>query len=152
MKFEISKKTFVIVMSCVAGLILLWGILSVVGHGSYNRDDFGRDFGTPGCGATMAQWAAMMSGMESIIANKDYAAFQTLFSGSRMLENINTAEKFATRVEIQTTMKKVQELQATLWSWNNGKFGPMMLGNTCWQDWKWMMGGENGRWNMMRRR
>jgi hypothetical protein len=58
----------------------------------------------------------MMSGMENknIIATKDYATFQELFSGSRMVENINTPEKFATRVELQTTMKTVQDLEAKL--------------------------------------
>jgi hypothetical protein len=56
----------------------------------------------------------MMSGMKNIIATKDYAAFQKLFSGSRMVENINTPEKFATRVELQTTMKTVQDLEAKL--------------------------------------
>jgi hypothetical protein len=56
----------------------------------------------------------MMSGMKNIIATKDYAAFQKLFSGSRMVENINTPEKFATRVELQTTMKTAQDLEAKL--------------------------------------
>ena len=55
-----------------------------------------------------------MSGIDNIIATKDYAAFQTLFSGSKMLEQINTPEKFATWVELETSIKKVQELQAQL--------------------------------------
>jgi hypothetical protein len=55
-----------------------------------------------------------MSGLENIITTKDYTAFQTLFSGSKMLEQINTPEKFATRVELQTAMKTVQDLEAKL--------------------------------------
>lgn len=156
MKFEISKKTLIIVASSIGGLIVLWGILSVVGHGNYDRDDFWRGFGTPGC--AMGQWNpdAMMSGMKNIIATKDYTAFQTLFSGSRMLEQIDTPAKFATRVELQTAMTTVQDLEAKLWSGNKAGFGPMMGNGTCgqwWkQGWRWMMGGENERWNMMRRR
>lgn len=156
MKFEITKKTLIIVASSLGGLIILWSILSVVGHGNYDRDDLWRRFGTPGC--AMGQWNpdAMMSGMKNIIATKDYAAFQKLFSGSRMVENINTPEKFATRVELQTTMKTVQDLEAKLRSWTNNDFGPMMGNHTCmqwWkQGWRWMMGWEYERWNMMQRR
>ncbi|MEI6117937.1 MAG: hypothetical protein WCP92_01445 [bacterium] len=70
----------------------------------------------------------MMSGIENIITTKDYAAFQTLFSGSKMLEQINTPEKFATRVELQTTMKTAQNLQTKLRSGEKASFGPMMFG------------------------
>jgi len=56
----------------------------------------------------------MMSGLNTIIATKDYAAFQTLFSGSRMLEQVNTPEKFATRVDLQTTLQKAKDLQSQL--------------------------------------
>ena len=56
----------------------------------------------------------MMSGVDQLITTKDYAAFQTLFSGSRMLEQINTPEKFATWVELHAAMKKVQELNTQL--------------------------------------
>jgi hypothetical protein len=56
----------------------------------------------------------MMSGIDTIIATKDYAAFQKLFSGSRMLQEINSSEKFTTWVELQTAMKNVQDLQAKL--------------------------------------
>jgi len=163
MKFEISKKTLIIVVSSVVGVILLWGILSIVGHGRDYRNDYGRDFGNDGC--AMVQWrqwnpTQMMSGMENIIATKDYAAFQTLFTGTKMVEQINTPEKFATRVELQTTMKTAQGLEAKLWSGSKSDFGPMMGNTTCtqwWkQEWRWMMGGENERWNMrwnmMRRR
>jgi hypothetical protein len=100
----------------------------------------------------------MISGIENVIATKDYTAFQTLFSWTRILENINTPEKFATRVELQTTMKTAQDLQAKLWSGEKAGFGPMMFGDKKW----WMQGcgmmwgrwneRENGRGNMMRRR
>ena len=156
MKFEISKKTLIIIASSVAGVILLWGILSIVGHRRYERNGFERGFGAPGC--AMSQWNpdTLLSGIKNIITTKDYAAFQTLFSGSKMLQQINTPEKFATRVELQNAMTTVQKLQATLWSGTHGDFGPMMLGTTCGQvgrpAWRWMMGRENGRWNMMRRR
>ena len=156
MKFEISKKTLIIITSSVAGVILLWGILSIVGHRRYERNGFERGFGAPGC--AMSQWNpdAMLSGMNNIIATKDYPAFQTLFSGNKMLQQINTPEKFATRVELQNAITKVQTLQATLWSGTHGDFGPMMFGTPCWQvgrqDGRWMMERENGRWNMMRRR
>ena len=150
MKFEISKKTLIIIASSIGGIILLWGIVSAIGHRRYDRNDFGR-----GCGGNQAITA---SGMENILATKDYAAFQTLFSGSRMVEMINTPEKFATRVELQTTMKTVQDLQAKLWSGNKNDFVPMMFGGKKW----WFQGcgmmwgrwneRENGRGNMMRRR
>lgn len=148
MKFDISKKTLIIIVSSVAGVIVLWSILSFVGHG---RDRFERGFGNGGCGMNQSQ---MMSGMENIVATKDYAAFQKLFSGSRMLEQINTPEKFATRVELQTTMKTAQDLQTKLWSGGKAGFGPMMFGGKQ----KWLpgcplMGGRgNERENMMRRR
>lgn len=69
----------------------------------------------------------MMSGIENIITTKDYTAFQTLFSGTRMVQEINTPEKFATRVELQSAMKQVHTLQSKLWSGDNGKMGPMMM-------------------------
>jgi len=151
MKFEISKKTLIIIVSSVAGVIVLWGILSFVGHG---RDRFERGFGNGSC--AMGQWnpAQMMSGMDNIIATKDYAVFQKLFSGSRMLEQINTPEKFATRVELQTTMKAAQDLQAKLWLDEKAGFGPMMGGGKkSWLQGCPMMGWrENERWNMMRRK
>ncbi len=162
MKFEVSKKTLIIIASSLWGLILLWGLLSVVGHGNYDRDDSGKFFGTPGC--TMGQWNShqIMSGMENIIATKDYVAFQKLFSGSRMLDTINTPEKFATRVELQTTMKTAQDLAAKLWSGTQGGFGPMMFdGQQKWSQGCPMMGGRWNerwnerwamRWNMMRRK
>ncbi|MEI6671808.1 MAG: hypothetical protein WCL02_00095 [bacterium] len=56
----------------------------------------------------------MMSGMDTIIATKNYAAFQTLFSGTRMAEMINTPEKFTTRVDLQTILEKAQTLQTQL--------------------------------------
>ena len=155
MKFEIRKKTLIIIVSSVVGVILLWGILSVVGHGRYERNNFGRNFGNYGC--AMGQWRqwnpdTMMSWMQNIIATKDYAAFQTLFSGTKMVEQIDTPAKFAIRVELQTTMKTAQDLETKLWSGINGDFGPMMSNATCaqWQrqGWRW----ENERWNMMRRR
>ena len=69
----------------------------------------------------------MMSGIENIITTKDYTAFQTLFSGTRMIQEIDTPEKFATRVELQSTMEHVQAFQTKLWSGDNGKIGPMMM-------------------------
>ena len=153
MKFEISKKTLIIIASSIGWLILLWGIFSAIGHARYDRNDFGRNFGNAGCG--MSQWnpAQMMSGIENVVATKDYAAFQTLFSGTRMLENINTPEKFATRVELQTTMKTAQDLQSQLWSGDKAGFGPMMFGDKKgWVQRCWMMGGENQRGRMMQRR
>lgn len=151
MKFEISKKVLIIIGSSLAWLIVLGCILSFVWH---SRDRFERGFGNAGCG--MSQWnpAQMISGMENIIATKDYVAFQTLFSWTRILENINTPEKFATRVELQTTMKTVQDLEAKLWSENKGDFGPMMFGNKKWweQGCPMMWGIWNERGNMMQRR
>jgi len=52
--------------------------------------------------------------MQNIIATKDYAAFQTLFSGTKMVEQIDTPAKFAIRVELQTTMKTAQDLETKL--------------------------------------
>ncbi len=130
MTFTINRKTLIIITSSVAGIILLWGILSVFGHRRYDRNDFGRNFGNPGCWANFV-WnpTQMMSGIENIIATKDYTAFQKLFSGSRMGANISTPEKFATRVELHTAMKTVQDLQAKLWSPSQDNFGPMLFGN-----------------------
>jgi len=148
MKFEISKKTLIIIVSSIVGIILLWGILSIVGHGRYDRNDVGRNFGAPGCG--MSQWnpATMMSGMQDIITTKDYAAFQTLFSGSKMVQQISTPEKFAIRVELQATIKKIQDLETQLWSGDNDRFGPMM-GYGC-QPWAkaWRnLGRQMERWD-----
>jgi len=141
---KIDKKIIITIVSTVVGVLVLWGIISLIGHGRYDRNDFGRNFGAPGCGIRQWNPAQMMSGMENIIATKDYAAFQTLFSGSRMAETINTPEKFAARVEFQTQF----------WSGDKGGFGPMMFGGK--QDWPQgcpMMGGRwDERWNMMRRR
>ena len=156
MKFEISKKTLIIILSSVVGIILLWGIISMVGHRRYERNNFGRNFGAPGCGMSQENPDAILSGMKNIIATKDYSAFQSLFSGSKMLQQINTPAKFATRVELQNAMTTVQTLQATLWSGTNDDFGPLMFDNSCQQAgkqvWRWIMGRENGRWNMIRRR
>lgn len=159
MKFEISKKILTIIISSVLGIMLLWGILSVVGHGKYERNDFWRGFEWMGfwntsCGNHFAQWenkADMMSGIENIITTKDYAAFQTLFSGTRMANMINTPEKFTTRVDLQTTMKKVQTLQTQLWSSNDDSF-PMMFNNQqCGKEGK-NFGRQMERCNMMQRR
>jgi len=156
MKFD--KKVIITIVSTVVGVILLWGIISFAAHGRYEGRNFGRSLGNPGCNSSFAKGnqTQMMSGIKNIIATKDYAAFQTLFSGSRMLQEINTPEKFATRVELQTTIQKSQELQTQLWSGNKNSFGPMMFDNMCGQAWRknwvWMMGRENGRWNMMQRR
>ena len=150
MKFDISKKTLIIIVSSIVGVILLWGILSVVGHGRYDRNDFGRNFGNGSC--AMGQWNPehMMSGMENIIATKDYAAFQKLFSGSRMGDMLDTPEKFAARANLQTTMKTAQDLQAKLWLDEKAGFGPMMGGGKkSWLQGCPMMGWrENERWNM----
>jgi hypothetical protein len=74
MKFEISKKTLIIIGSSIAGIIILGCVLSFVGH---SRDRFERGFGNGGCGMNQTQ---MISGIENVIATKDYTAFQTLFS------------------------------------------------------------------------
>jgi hypothetical protein len=58
--------------------------------------------------------AQMLSGIENIITTKDYTAFQTLFTGTRMAQEIDTPEKFATRIELQSAMKQVQALQTKL--------------------------------------
>lgn len=161
MKFEISKKTLIIIVSSVVGVILLWSIIGFVTHGRYEWRDFDGNFRNAGCSANFTQWngfarwnwTTMMSGIENIIATKDYTAFQTLFSWTRMLQQIDTPEKFATRVELQTTIKKAQDLESQLWSGSNNDFGPMMFWNQQWEkDWKYMMWRENGRWNMMQRR
>ena len=156
MKFEINKKTIIIVASSVVGVILLWGIIGLVVHGRYEWRDFERWFTNPGCSANFAPWnsATMMSGLENIINTKDYAAFQKLFSWTRMAQVISTPEKFTTRIDLQTTMKKAQDLENQLWSWSNNNFGPMMmLWNQQWEkNWRCMMGRENNGWNRMRRR
>ncbi len=165
MKFDISKKKLIIIVSVIAGIIVLRWIIGFAFHRNHERrwfeQGFGRNFGNIGCTANFAEWNTIgqnqtpnLSGLDTIITTKDYAAFQTFFSGSRMLQQINTPEKFATRVELQTTMKKAQELQAQLWSGNNGNFGPMMYGG---QQGRWNRGVSPEKWrqqgrSMMRRR
>lgn len=147
MKFD--KKTIIIIVSSVAGVILLWAIISFASHTRHNERDFGRGFENSACGANFAKWnqAQMMSGIENIITTKDYTAFQTLFTGTRMIQDINTPEKFATRVELQTAIKKVQDLETQLWSENKANLGPMMMfgGNQDGREWRNGMRGKNMR-------
>jgi len=159
-----DKKTIITIVASVAGVIVLWGIIGFATHArQYNggfRGNFqnARNVGNMGCN-NFAQWkqADMMSGIDNIIETKDYAAFQTLFSGSRMLEQIDTPEKFATWVELHTSMENAQELRAQLWLENKEWFGPMMMfgdkgGNNCEQIGKWnIRRGNIRKWGMMRR-
>jgi len=148
-----DKKTIITIVASVAGVIVLWGIIGFATHARpYERGferGFQENFGNAGCG-NFAQWkqADMMSGIDNIIATKDYATFQTLFSGSRMLEQINTPEKFATWIELHASMKNAQELRTELWLWDKEWFGPMMMpgGNCKW----WKDGRQMGKWDMRR--
>ena len=147
MKFD--KKTTIIVASSAAGLLLLCGVFCFAFHGRYEwrerREQWGK-FENGACGQMFGkdQQAGMLSGMDAVITSKDYAAFQKLVSGSRMAETINTPAKFATRVELQATMKKTRDLQNQLWSWSTVPGCPMMND-------EWRAGRPMMRWNMMRR-
>ena len=145
MKFD--KKTIITIVASVAGVIIIWGVIGFVAHGRHEGRGFEGNFGNAWCG-NFAQWkqADMMSGIDNIIATKDYAAFQTLFSGSKMLEQINTPEKFATWVELETSIKKVQELQAQLWSGSKQWFSSMMMFSGKGEK----DGRQMKRWNMRR--
>ena len=147
-----DKKTIITIVASVAGVIVLWGIIGFATHArNYERGferGFEGNFGNVWC-SNLFQWRQtdMMSGIDNIITTKDYAAFQTLFSGSRMLEQIDTPEKFATWIELQTNIKKTQELQLQLWSGNNQWFGPMMIfGDERGRN----LNKQIGRWNIRR--
>lgn len=147
MKFD--KKTIIITASSVAGLLLLCGIFCFAFHGNYawrGGERWERWERMENCGGNFARGnqPAMMSGMDTVISTKDYAAFQKLVSGSHLADTINTPEKFATRVELQTTMKKTQDLQNQLWSWSMMPGCPIM--NDQWREGRHMM-----KWNMLRR-
>lgn len=139
-----DKKTLIIIVSSVAGVILLWGIISFAAHGRYERNDFERNFGNPWChnDSMKGNQAHLMSGIENIITTKDYAAFQKLFIGTRTIQTVNTPEKFAIRVELQTAIEKAQTLQTQLWSGDNNSICPMMFGN--------QQAGKEGRRTMGR--
>jgi len=141
-----DKKTIIIAASSVAGLLLLCGIFCFAFHGRYEWRGGERWQRSENCGGNFARGnqSAMMSGMDTVIATKDYEAFQKLVSGSRMADTINTPEKFATRVELQTTMKKTQDLQNQLWSWSSVPGCPMMND-------QWRAGRKMMEWPMMRR-
>ena len=162
-----DKKTIITIVASVAGVIVLWGIIGFATHARQYNDGFRGNFqnvrnvrnvGNMGCN-NFAQWkqADMMSGIDNIVETKDYATFQTLFSGSRMLEQIDTPEKFATWVELHTSMENAQELRTELWLDNTEWFGPMMMfgdkgGNNCEQMRKWdIKRGNIKKWGMMRR-
>ncbi|MFA6255779.1 MAG: hypothetical protein WC606_01225 [Candidatus Absconditabacterales bacterium] len=150
-----DKKTIITIAASVAGVIVLGGIIGLAAHTRHYNNRFEGKFGNAGCGIfAEGKQAEMMSGLENIITTKDYTAFQTLFSGSKMLEQINTPEKFATRVELQTAMKTVQDLEAKLGSGSNAGFNPMMLDekNMMGNDRQGRNGGGSARNENMRKR
>lgn len=153
MKFD--NKTIITIVCSVAGVLLLAGIIGFASHARYegkwfeNGRWFSRGFENASCEGNFTRWnqTQMMSWIDAIITSKDYTAFQTLFTGTRMIQDINTPEKFAIRVELQTAIKKMQDLTAQLLSGNKANLWPMMIfgGKQERERWENFMGGKNMR-------
>ncbi len=136
-----DKKTIITIVASILWTLIIWGLVSLAFHGRpHETKGFDRWFWMSDYG----NQPTLMSGIENIVATKDYAAFQTVFSGTRMVKTIDTQEKFSTRVKLQIAMKNVQDLQSQLFSWASKTFVPMMWGQPKGRDW-------NDRWcGMMR--
>ena len=150
-------KKMIVMLSCIVWWVII--ILLVVWLIFRWRHPRGFEWRGFACGIQWNfEWKwkqnEMMSGVQNVIANKDYAWFQKLFSGSNMLKQIDTQEKFNLRVDLNNTQQKVKEIVAQLWSGNDGKnfmmFGPgfgdekqggrWMMWRRWWEWWCWWWG------------